>query len=716
MNRAFEEFGAYHGASFSLTESGAPERVTGGQVSVGFFRSLGVRPVVGRLFEPGEDEPGADPQRVLLSHGLWTRRFGGDPGIVGRTIRLDDRATLVVGVLPAGTPWLNAANVFVPFIRRPNANRGSWEYIAIGRLKPGVTFDAALDDMKRVARELEERFPENKGLSVSMQPSGVWIASAQLRQTLWVLLGASGLLLLIACVNVTNLLLARASARVRESAVRTALGAGPWDLVRERLTESMVLAVTGAALGWLVAIGLLRILQSFDPGGIPRLNEVAPNGWAVAFAIVSALIVGIVTGLVPALHTPLARLAPVLSQGQRGVVGERRHDRVRSVFVGAEVAVSLVLLVGAALLVRSLLEVLRVDRGFQTEQRLLATVSIPGSYPDARRSQIVTDILARLSEVPEIVSAAAVSGRPLSAGSTGLGILAADHLEPPGGVVPWASWRIVTKDYFKAMGLPLIAGRGFAEQDLIAQPWRAIVSKRLADLLWPGENPVGKTAILWRGQNERKGEVIGVVGNMRERGLENDLTLAVYFPAYGALDATTLNLVMHTRGKPENVTPSLRAVVSSIDANLPVSGIRTLEEIVTTSVATRRFTMLLVLTFAGLALVLALAGVYGVLAYTVARRTPEIGLRLALGAQQGRVIRRVLAQGMLPVAIGAAAGLAATYWLSRFMTTLVFGVTATDPMTYAAVALALLATALMACYLPARQVMRVDPVVALRAE
>jgi putative ABC transport system permease protein len=715
MNQSLSDFGAMHGASFTLTGFETPERVTGATVTVGFFRSLGVRPVVGRVFEPGEDAPGAVSNRALLSHVLWSRRFGSDRAIVGRAIKLDGRSYEVVGVLPAGSPWLDNAEVFVPFVRRANANRGSWEYLGIGRLKPGVSFDSARADLQRVAKELE-RFPENKGMGIALQSSDVWIASEQLRRTLWTLLGAVGLLLLIACVNVTNLLLARASARERENAVRTALGATRADLVRERLIESLIYSVAGAALGWLVATWMLGVLQSANPGGIPRLAEVSLNGWVMAFAAAAALAVGLLTGLVPAWRAPLGDIVPALRKGSRGAAGDRGQSRLRNVFVSAEVALSLVLLVGAGLLVRSLIHVLSVDRGFQTEQRLLATVSIPSAYPEERRAQIVTEVLARLEAAPEVVSVAAVSGRPISGGSTGLGIVAADHDDLPEASVPWATWRLVTKDYFKAIGLSLVAGRGFTEQDLIEKPWRVVISKRLADTLWPRENPIGKTAILWKGQSNRRGEVIGVISNMRERGLESDPTLAVYFPAYGALGGTTLQLVLHTKGRPEDAAPVLRSVVAEIDPTLPVSGFRTLEEIVTRSVATRRVTMLLLVTFAGVALMLALAGVYGVLAYSVARRTSEIGVRLALGAQHRGVLRLVVTQGMRPVGVGIVIGLAATFWLSRWMSSLLFEIQPHDPITYVTVSAVLIAIAALACYVPARRVLRVDPAIALRTE
>jgi predicted permease len=711
QQRTFEEFGAWHDASFTVTGGGEPIRVNGAQVTVGFFRALGVRPVAGRLFEPGEDDPGAPAARALLSYGLWTRRFAADRHVVGRTIVLDGRATEIVGVLPAGTPWLDSAEVFVPFVRRPKQNRGSWEYAAVGRLKPGVAFDAAFDDLRRVARDLEVH-PPNRGLGANLERSDVWIASDEIRRTLWLLLGAVGLLLLIACVNVTNLLLARAAGRVRESAVRAALGAGRGDLVRERLTESLVLSCAGAAVGWLVAIGILQLLRSLGPEGIPRLADVELNRWAFLFAAGATLFVGLATGLAPAWQTPMRSLVSALRHGQRGSVGDRRSDRVRATLVAAEVALSLMLLIGAGLLVRSLVQVLTIDRGFQTDRRLLVTVSLPRTLGEAGLGNAVADILQRLEALPDVAAVAAVSGRPLSGGGTGLGIVAAEDATP--STIPWATWRLVTKDYFRAIGLTLLSGRGFTEQDLLGKPWRVIVSKRLADQLWPGQNPIGRTAILWKGQGDNRAEIVGVVSDMRERSLEADPTLAVYIPVYGALATTTLQVVMHTKGRPEDVIPAVRAVVAGVDPNLPVSGIRTLDDIVARSLVTRRFTMLLLGTFAGLALVLALAGVYGVLAYSIARRTPEIGVRLALGAQPGRVLRLVLGQGLRPVLAGAVIGLVLSLWLSRLMATLLFGVEPTDVPTYVVVSLALLATAILASYIPARQVLRVDPVIALR--
>ena len=716
-NRTFESLGMLGYGSFSLTGFEVPERLAGARVTTGFFRSLGVRCVVGRLFEPGEDEPGRGEGLVLLSHRFWSRRFDGDRNVVGRSITLDNRPRSIVGVLPPGTPWLDEADVFVPFIRRPNANRGSFEYMGVGMIKAGVTPDAALADLMAISKDLEVAYPkENTGLQVVLAPSRTWIATDQVRRTLWILLGSVGLLLLIACLNVTNLLLVRASARTRENAVRSALGASRSDLVRERLIESLIYSVLGTVLGWFMASWMVTGLQRLPGATIRRLDEVMLNGWVLAFAAAAALAVGLLTGLIPAWRTPVGDVANALRHGARGSAGDRSQSRLRNMFVTVEVAIALVLLVGAGLLVRSLLGVLSVERGFQTDNRLFATISVPASYGDDKLARTNTELLNRLGSHGEIASVAAVSSRPLSPGSTGMGIAAADKSDPPDGAVPWASWRIVTPDYFKTVGVPLLAGRAFTDQDLIAKPWKVVISKRTADLLWPEENPIGRTAILWKGQNNSRGEVIGVVGNMRERGLDGEPTLAVYFPAGGALNRTTLQLVLHTKGRSQDVIPAMRTIVAAVDPNLPISNIRTFDEVVNASVATRRMTMWLLATFAGLALVLALAGVYGVLAYSVTRRTSEIGVRLALGAEHWTVLRSVVAQGMRPVLIGAGLGLAVAIGTSRLMANLLFEVQPRDPATYGAVAATVLIVALLACYVPARRVLRVDPAIALRAE
>jgi putative ABC transport system permease protein len=716
LNRSFDALGAWHGASFTVTGGGTPERVDGARVSVDFFRALSPRLALGQLFQPGDDDPGAPGDRVLLSHRFWVRRYGADPAVVGTAVTLDGRAHTIVGVLPPGSPWLERADAFVPFVRRPDGDRGSWEYLAVGRLRDGMTLETARADLARVMRELEARHPDvNTGMTATVESSAEWIAGPALRQTLWTLFGATGLLLLIACVNVANLLLAHASARGREMAIRAALGASRFDLVRERMTEAGALSVLAAVAGTGVAWGMLQALKALDPGGVPRLASVGIDAATLAFTAAVALVVAVITGLVPALRAPVAAVQSALGRSPRGAVGSRHDDRLRRALVAVEVALSLTLLVGAGLLVRSLVEVLSADRGFQTDRRLVAVVSMPGAYPGPRRAALAESILARVRALPDVVSAAAVSGVPLLSGSTGLGIVAADS-DGGDANVPWATWRIVTKEYFETMGLPLVAGRGFTEHDIIEKPWRLIVSKRLADELWPGQNPVGRTALLWKGQGNLPGEVIGVVGDMRERGLEAGPTMAVYFPAYGALGGTTLRLVMHTRTEPLTVAPMLQAAVRDLDPTLPISGIRTLDDLVGQSIATRRFTMVLLSVFAVLAVLLSSAGVYGVLAYTVSRRTAEIGVRLALGASPRQVLVRVFSDGMTPVIAGVVLGAAAAFWGSRVLASLLYEIRPDDPLTYVAVTAALVCVAALACYIPARRVLRVDPSVALRTE
>jgi putative ABC transport system permease protein len=706
--------GAIRQKSLNLTGFDFPERLDAAEVSAGFFRALGARCAAGRIFLPDEDQAGGHTQVALVSSRLWTSRFGRDPALVGRSLTLNGQPHTVVGVLDPGAPWLDAVDIFVPLVRTATPQRGSFELDTVGRLKSGVTLEAARGDLLRVARRLAEQYPDvNAGMGAAIAPSSTWIAGDTLRRALWLLMGAVAFLLLIACVNVANLLLARAAGRVRESALRTALGASRFHLVRQLLTESLVLATAGTVLGLGLAAGIVRAFQTMDPGGIPRLSEIAINGSVLGFTILVALVTTLATGLVPAAQTSAGDIASALREGERGTKGHWRQRRLREVLVGIEVAVSLMLLVGAGLLVRSLGQVLGVDRGFEAENRLVVSVSIPEEYGGVKATQILTDFLARVRVLPDVISAAAVSGRPLSDGSTGLGIGAAGRPDQ-GGEVPWATWRLVTADYFKTMGVPLLRGRVFTEHDLIARPWRAVVSKRVADLLWPGEDPIGRQMVLWRGQQSNEGEVIGVVGDMRERGLERDPTLAVYFPIYGT--NASPQFVVHTRNAPHASVPQLRAILAGLDPQLPISNVRTLDELVARSVATRRFTMLLLGSLAVAALALALAGIAGVLAYSVSTRTAEIGVRLALGASARQVLGLVVAQGMRPVLAGMAVGLAGAAVLSRVMSNLLFGVTALDAATYGTVATALALVAVASCYLPARQVLHVDPVITLRSE
>jgi predicted permease len=426
------------------------------------------------------------------------------------------------------------------------------------------------------------------------------------------------------------------------------------------------------------------------------------------------VLTGLLSGLAPAFQAPYKNIVSGLREGERSQTGSRGQRRLRAVLVMAEVALSLMLLVGAGLLIRSFDRLLRVDRGFQSENRLLVAVNIPDEYK-TRADEVQAQFLARVTSVPGVLSAAALTSRPIVGWNPGMGIVAAERPDGVNGQFPWAGWRIVSRDYFQAMGIPVIKGRTFTEHDKMGKPWRVIISQRLADNLWPGEDPVGHQAHLWKGQGDNPAEVVGVVGNQRERGLDADPTLTVYLPSYGA-GPGPVHFVVHTSGAPTAMVPILRSVLKEVDPNLPMADVQTLEEVVSSSVAPRRFNMLLLTIFACVALLLAMIGVYGVLAYSVARRTAEIGLRVALGASPQDVLRLIVGQGMRPIVAGIVVGLGGALALSRGVSSLLFGIKPMDPLTYLVVALLVGVTAVFACYLPARRALRVDPVTALRQE
>jgi putative ABC transport system permease protein len=714
-NRTFTGIAAFHGLTANFIGSGDPEQLEGGAITAGFFRVLGVKMLAGRDFLPEEDQPGHDNNVVLLRHRFWKTHFNGDPQAIGKTIRLNSKSFQIVGVLPPGEPWLDAADVFVPFVHRANPDRGSFEFSVIGRLAPGISFQAAQTDLNTVAKSLAEQYPkDDDGMGVTLSTSEEWLADSNLRTKLWVLMGAVAFLLLIACVNLANLLLAKATSRTREIAVRVALGARRSRIVRMVLTEALVLGFTGAVFGIFLAVAGIAAIKAANPGGIPRIDTLGVNPWVLAFTLLAAILTGMLSGLVPALQAPYKNIVVGLREGERSQAGSRAQKRLRSVLVTAEVALSLMLLVGAGLLIRSFDRLLRVDRGFQAENRLLAAVNIPGSYKE-RAGDVINRFLDRVSTAPGVQSVAAMNSRPIVGWDPGMGIVAAERPDGDNGRFPWSGWRIVSGDYFRTMGIPLLQGRTFNQHDQIGKPWRIIISKRLADRLWPGENPVGHQALLWKGQSNDQAEVIGVAANQHERGLEADPTLTVYLPSYGS-GPGPVQFAVHTGGNPTAVTPALRSILKEIDPNLPLADVQTMDEIVSRSVAPRRFNMFLLTIFAGVALLLALVGVYGVLAYSVGQRTAEIGLRVALGATPRSVLTLIVGQGMRPIMVGIAIGIAGALGLSHFVSSLLFNVKPVDPVTYGAVALLVAVAALLSCYVPALRALRIDPVAALRQD
>lgn len=713
---AFQAMGAMKFGQMNLTGDASPQRLQVGRVSSGFFAALQPRPVVGRLFLAGEDQPGGDNRVVLLGNAFWRTSLAADPKVVGTSMVLDAERHTVIGVLPRGDLWMDSVDVYVPLVRRAEASRKSFELGVVGRLAPGITADAARANLAAVCRQLEVAYPDDdKGMGADVSPAHEWAGDGDVRRALWVLLGAVGLLLLIACVNLSNLMLTRAIVRKKETAVRVALGADRFRLARQLVTEALVLSLGGAGLGVLIAHGAIATVRMFDPGGIPRLGEAGLNPWVLGFTVVVSLLVGVVTGLVPALLTPTSRLVPDLREGERTIAGSHGQRRLRGALVAAEVALSLVLLVGAGLLVRSFGGVLRADRGLATDNRLVFTVSMPVSYDVARIDDVRDRLLGRLRAMPQVASAACVSTRPFAGNNTGMAILPAEHPREAEKTQPWASWRLVTGDYFKTLGVPLLRGRTFTGQDRQKPPLAVVLSDRLAERLWPGQDPIGRRVSLWAGQGNDPGEVVGVVGSMRERGLDADPTLAVYLPCAGARWSSP-DFVLHTTGDPTVLVPTLRAILAEIDPSLPISNVRLLDEVAGTSLAGRRFNMLLMAVLAGNALLLALAGIWGVQTHFVAAQRVEVGVRLAFGATPAHVLGSSIAQGLRPTVFGIAAGLLAAFGLSRLMSTLLFGVTAADAVTYIGVVALLGAAALVSCAIPALRTLRVDPAVTLRGE
>jgi putative ABC transport system permease protein len=728
QNRSFEEVAAYHYDDFNLIGNGSAEKVEAAEVTAGFFRTLGVAPVLGRDFAYEEDQGSHKPawwngrNVVILGNRFWRNRLGADSNVLGKTLRLDEQTYTVIGVLPPAEFWIDRA-LYVPFGYRANADRSSWEFSVIGRLARGVSAEAAQVDLQRIAATLAREYPkDDKGIGFRLDASSTWVASDTTRRALWVLLSAVTFLLLIACLNIANLLLVRGMARQREIAVRTALGAGRGRLVRFVMMESLLLSGFGAALGLMAAYGILPLIRALEIRGIPRLAEADLNPWVVGFAVSIAVLTGLLSGLAPAMQAPGGAIATALREGDRQA-GIRGQGRLRATLVTVEVALSFVLLVGAGLLIRSFSQLMNVDRGFQTENRLLFSVSMPNAYWEKGvGKQFLDRFFARLSADPDVIAAGAISHRPVEGGNPGMGIDSGSRPQTLDKSAPWAAWRIISPGYFRAVGLPLISGRIFDESDKPVwqergQPppqRRVMISERLAKRIFPNEDPIGKHVVLWKGQSNLDAEVIGIVGDSRERGPASGPSLTVYLP-YGPTALTT-EFVVHTRVRPLALAPTVRSIVAGLDANLPVADVRSFEEVVGRSVAPQRFNAILLAVFSGLALLLATMGIYGVLSYSVSRRTSEIGLRMALGASSGNIVRMTIGQGLRPAALGIALGAIGAWWLSGYVATLLFGVKPFDTLTYAAVVVLLLMTAAVACYLPCRRAMHTDPVEALRTE
>ena len=708
-NSTFESMGAVLGGDMNMTGAGEPAHLAAATVSARLFHVLGVAPVVGRDFDPDQDAPGRDNALVLLSNKFWRTRFAGSRDVVGTGIYLDGRRYTVIGVMPEGEPWLNMADVFVPMAQDSRLGRGNFEAAVIGRLKPGVSIEMAREDLRRIADDLAKNYREDRGMGIRVGPSETWGARPAIRRALYVLLGATGLLLLIACVNVANLLLARASARGRELRVREALGASRWRIVRLVLVESLMIGGAGAAVGLAIANVGLSVIRASEIPGIPRITEAGLNGPVLGFALLITMMAALVAGLMPAFESASAGdIAGALREGDRAQTAGRNQNRTRAVLVAAEVALSMVLLIGAGLLMRSFGKLLSVPRGFETEGRVIAAVNIPYNYDDARAKQITRSLIERVAALPGVRAVGTVNSRPITGWDPGMGFGARDAAMTT-GEVPWASWRFVSEGYFGAMGMRLKRGREFKAADFGPGARHVMVSEAVADLLWPGQDPVGRHIVMWKGQSNKDAEVVGVVANTRDHGLDADPTSVVYLPVIGQTNSP-VQLVVDgpvTEG-------TLRAALAGIDPKIPVSQVETMEELVSRSVGSRRMNVALVTGFAMIALLLSMSGIYGVLAYSVARRTAEIGIRVALGADGAGIFGLIVREGMRPVAAGMVLGAAGSVAAGRLIGSLLFGVKPMDGASYAVVVALIAATGLISCVLPARRALGVDPAAALR--
>ena len=730
-NHVFAGMAAYHTDSFTLTGHGDAAHIPGAIVSAGLFSLLGVPPEMGRGFLPGEDKPSAANGgfTVVLSHRLWQDRFGSDPAIVGRPITLDNRNFTVVGVMPAGFKfpitaepvdfWTTMAVEMLASPGQPSMaeQRGAHYLDVIARLNPNVSIGQAQAEMSAIVSVMNREHPENTPRGVSIVPE-IDQAVGRVRPALLILLAAVGCVLLIACANVANLLLARGTSRRKEMAVRGALGAGRSRIIRQLLTESLMLASLGGGLGTLLAFWGVPALVHFVPPAIPRLSTISLSGPVLLFTAVVSLLTGILFGLVPAVQISRPGLVESLKEGGRGPSQAVQRSRVRSSLIVSAVAVAAVLLVGAGLLMQSLLRLEQVDPGFDPHRVLTFKVDLPYMrYSGARQTGFFEQAIQRLSHLPGVRSASAVLPLPLSGDEVAANFDVEGHPTSK-AERPRTNYSWVEPDYFRTAGIPLLKGRDFTLQDTLKTAPVVIINESLARRFFPGEDPIGKRIKPGIGNGYSAPpmrEIVGVAGDVRQNGLSAQSSPAVYVPlAQSPLGS--MNLVLRTEVDPLSVAGAVRKEMSAMDKDLPFYGVQTFSTYVAQSFVVPQFLSLLLGIFAALALALASVGLYGVVSYSAAQRTHEIGVRMALGAEKRDVLRMVVGQGLELALIGVGIGIAWAFALTRFLSSLLYGVKSTDPLTFVAVSLILIAVALAACYIPARRAAKVDPMVALRYE
>ncbi|MCA1817261.1 MAG: ABC transporter permease [Acidobacteria bacterium] len=742
QNQSFEELAAFRSNGYVLTGAGEPERLVAREVSQNFFTALGVQPALGRNFTAQEDAPGG-ARTVLLTYGVWQRRFGANPSVVGQQLTLNNEGYTVIGVLPQSFEWLSPVDIYVPIglgadkMKQRDSHPGIY---LVGLLKPGVTIEQAGADMKAVTGRLSQAYPQsNTGTSYTMT-SLQETATQNIRLQLFVLMAAVAFVLLIACANVANLLLARAASRSREIAIRTALGAGRVRIMRQLLTESLLLSLVGGGLGLLLATWGVDLLMGTLSTNLPNnlVGNVRLDSRVLLFTLAASLLTGLLFGLAPAIQISKTNLNESLKEGGRsGSEGGARH-RVRSFLVVAEITISLVLLVGAGLLVKSFINLRQADIGFDPARVLTMRVALPEARykENARIESFYRDLLQRVRALPGVESAALTVGLPMNGGIES-GVTVEGHEVTNVKDVTVAVNLAVSPDYFRVMGIPVVEGRALTDADREGAPRVAVIDEDMARKFFAGQSPVGKRIRLG-GVGAPNGqapapwmEIVGVVKHVRHYGAQETARVELYRPyfqlpipvdsplAQGQPVSFNRGMTLAVRSassNPESLTETVRQAVRAIDPDLPISAVQTMDSIVDATISPQKFSTWMLGLFAASALLLAALGIYGVMAYSVTQRTHEIGIRMALGAERRDVLRLVVGQGMKLAVVGVAVGLVGAYAATRAMSSLLFGVNATDPVTYGGVALLLTSVALLACLLPARRATKVDPMIALRYE
>lgn len=723
QNRVYESMGAFRGFSYIMTGGDEPERVIGSQCTAGLFTTLGVSAQLGRAFNEEEDQRGAKPVAVI-SNGFWKRRFASDPNIVGKEINLNGEIYTIVGVMPGSFVFPTEQTEVWTSVMRITDQPGMYErgnhpgIYVVARLKENVTPEQALTDLRAVAAQLEQQYPQtNKGNSVTVTPLYDF-AVRNVRPALLALLGAVFFVLLIACANVANLQLSRAITRQREIAIRAALGAGRIRLIRQMLTESMVYALIGAGLGLLVAMWGVTLLTSALPSNTPRLSQIKIDSTVLIFNFIVAFATGLVFGIVPAIQASKADLNETLKEGSAITSASRNRQRLRSGLLVAEVSLSIVLLIGAGLLIKSFYRLQQESSGINPTNVLTMTVSLPQyKYNEnPQRIEFERQLVERITNLPGVQAAGITTMLPMTGSGSQTSFLVEGQPEPAPGQMPSTDWARISPDYLRTMGITLIKGRFFTEQDNEKSQPVAIIDDTFAQKYWPNEEALGKRIKLG-GSNSNNPwlTIVGVVNHVKNYGVDQSSRIETYIP-YPQMPTNFFAITLRSAYDVNQLTTAVRNEVKALDKDLPVYNVRTIDAYMADLVAPRRLSMILLSVFAGLALLLASVGLYGVMSYSVSQRTREIGIRMALGASESHILRQIIGQGLRLTILGLGIGLIGALGITRLMASLLFKVEATDPMTYLIIPALLLIVGLLACFFPARKATKVNPINALRYE